>query len=92
MKQAVFKEENRMKRNRYLLCLLICGLMLYFAVPRLSLSTNGVEEAFSIVWLMFAMIVMAGNLTGLLYQPKRYPQQPGRPSKQPLGKKKRSYH
>jgi hypothetical protein len=92
MKQAVFKEENGMNRNRYLLCLLICGLMLYFAVPRLSLGTNGAEEAFSIVWLMFALIVMAGNLTGLLYQPKKHLQQQGRPSKQPLRKKKRYDH
>jgi hypothetical protein len=60
-----------MKKNRYLLCLLLCGFMLYFAVPRLSVFAEGLQGTFSIVWLAFALIVIAGNLTALLYSPKR---------------------
>jgi hypothetical protein len=81
-----------MKKNRYLLCLLVCGFMLYFAVPRLSLTSNGAEGAFSVVWLLFALIVVAGNLTGLLYHPRKDTQQLGQPSKHQLTKKKRSFH
>ncbi|WHY76446.1 hypothetical protein QNH20_20335 [Neobacillus sp. WH10] len=60
-----------MKKNRYLLCLLLCGFMLYFAVPKLSVTAEGTQGIFSIVWLSFALIVIAGNLTGLLYSPKK---------------------
>ncbi|WP_342432571.1 hypothetical protein [Neobacillus sp. FSL H8-0543] len=60
-----------MKKNRYLLCLLLCGLMLYFAVPKLSVFSEGLQGTFSLVWLSFALIVIAGNLTGMLYSPKR---------------------
>ncbi|KAB2338822.1 hypothetical protein F7731_04540 [Cytobacillus depressus] len=60
-----------MKQNRYLLCLLVCGLLLYFAVPRLGVFNQGLEGIFSITWLAFALIVIAGNLTALLYAPKK---------------------
>jgi hypothetical protein len=66
--------------------------MLYFAVPRLSLSSNGAQQTFSFVWLTFALMVIAGNLTGLLYHPRKQVQQTGRLKKQQLGKKKRSFH
>jgi hypothetical protein len=45
--------------------------MLYFAVPRLAVTASGAQGYFSIVWLSFALIVIAGNLTGILYSPKR---------------------
>jgi hypothetical protein len=78
-----------MKKNRYLLCLLLCGLMLYFAVPRLSVFAEGLQGTFSLAWLSFALIVIAGNLTGMLYSPKRVgkKQQPVR-----LKKKSRSFY
>jgi accessory gene regulator protein AgrB len=60
-----------MKKNRYLLCLLLSGLLLYYAVPRISIFSLGAEGVFAYVWLGFALIVIAGNLTGLLYTPKR---------------------
>ena len=60
-----------MKKNRYLLCLLLCGFMLYFAVPKFSVTAEGTQGLFAIVWLSFALIVIAGNLTGLLYSPKK---------------------
>lgn len=78
-----------MKKNRYLLCLLLAGVMLYFAVPRLSVSLDGAPGIFSLTWLAFALIVIAGNLTGLLYSPKKTVRkmQSGR-----LKKKSRSYY
>jgi accessory gene regulator protein AgrB len=60
-----------MKKNRYLLCLLLSGLLLYYAVPRISIFSLGAEGVFAYAWLGFALIVIAGNLTGLLYTPKR---------------------
>jgi hypothetical protein len=80
-----------MKKNRYLLCLLVCGFLLYFAVPKLSLTTGGAQEAFSLIWLSFALIVIAGNLTGLLYHPRKKLQQTGDVQKQRTSKK-RSFH
>lgn len=77
-----------MKKNRYLLCLLLCGFMLYFAVPRLSVTADGVQGIFAIVWLVFALMVIAGNLTALLYTPKRHVQ---RPQPQGLKRKSRSF-
>ncbi|MBS4215374.1 MULTISPECIES: hypothetical protein [Neobacillus] len=78
-----------MKKNRYLLCILLAALMLYFAVPRLSVTAGGTQGIFSIAWLGFALMVIAGNLTALLYTPKRQilKQQLGQ-----LKKKSRSFH
>ena len=59
-----------MNKNRYVLCLLASGMLLYYAVPRLSVSSTGVEGIFAITWLLFALMVIAGNLTGLLYTPR----------------------
>lgn len=59
-----------MKRNRYLLCLLLAGLMLYYALPRISLEAPGVEGVFSIAWLALALLVVAGNLSAYLFTPR----------------------
>ena len=59
-----------MNKNRYIICLLVSGMLLYYAVPRLSVSSAGVEGIFAIAWLLFALMVIAGNLTGLLYTPE----------------------
>lgn len=58
-------------KQRLLLCLLLCGVMLYYAVPRLSLETGGLESIFGGTWLFFALLSVAGNLTGILYSPKK---------------------
>lgn len=60
-----------MKKNRYLLCLLLCGFLLYFAVPRLDIFSDGLKGIFALSWLALALIVIAGNLTALLYSPKK---------------------
>jgi hypothetical protein len=63
--------------------------MLYFAVPRLSVLAEGLEGTFAIAWLAFALIVIAGNLTAMLYSPKKTVQRRQQPR---LNKKSRSYY
>lgn len=60
-----------MKRNRYILCLLAGAFLLYFAVPRFSIFAEGLEGYFTASWLLLALLVMAGNLSAMLYAPKR---------------------
>jgi hypothetical protein len=90
MEQAVYLgEEIKLKKNRYLLCLLLCGILLYYGAPRLSIHADGAQGIFSLAWLSFALIVIAGNLTGLLYSPKR---QGKKHHSERLRKKSRSFH
>ncbi|MEQ2527005.1 hypothetical protein WMO40_09850 [Bacillaceae bacterium CLA-AA-H227] len=60
-----------MNKNRYLLCLLACGMMLYYALPKLSVTADGLAGIFSISWLVLCLFVIAGNLSALLYAPKK---------------------
>ncbi|WP_409297248.1 hypothetical protein V1498_05080 [Peribacillus sp. SCS-26] len=58
-------------KQRYLMCLLLCGAMLYYQLPKLSLSPGhpGLPELYSSMWLVLAFFAAAGNLAGLLYSP-----------------------
>lgn len=60
-----------MNKNRYLLCLLACGAMLYYALPNLNVYDEGLSGVFSISWLVLCLFVIAGNLSALLYAPKK---------------------
>jgi hypothetical protein len=60
-----------MNKNKYLLYLLLCGLMLYIAMPRLDLASGGSEALFAGSWLFLALLVFAGNLAAFLYTPKK---------------------
>ncbi|MHC0037371.1 hypothetical protein [Pseudoneobacillus sp. C159] len=60
-----------MKKNRYILCLLVSAFLLYFAVPRFSIFADGLAGTFAITWLIFVLFVIAGNLSALLYSPKK---------------------
>jgi hypothetical protein len=71
-----------MQRNRYILCLLVCAFLLYYSVPRLHVFAQGAEGIFSLSWLIFALFVIAGNLTGILYHPNK---KPGRNKKKTTG-------
>ncbi|WP_421380458.1 hypothetical protein ACOJQI_17845 [Bacillus salacetis] len=61
-----------MKKQRYLICLLLAGMMLYYAVPRLNVLAEGLPGLFALSWLAFAAIVIAGNLSGLLFAPRTF--------------------
>lgn len=61
-----------MKKNRYLLYLLFCGLMLYIGMPELNLTAGGTEALFAGSWLFLALLVFAGNLAAFLYTPKKH--------------------
>ncbi len=63
--------------------------MLYFAVPRLSVFAEGLEGTFALTWLAFALIVIAGNLTAMLYSPKKAVK---KRQQLRLNKKSRSYY
>ncbi|KAA0549124.1 hypothetical protein FZW96_04210 [Bacillus sp. BGMRC 2118] len=58
-------------RNRLLLCLLICGVMLYYAVPRLTVHFSGIDGVFAFSWFLLAFFVIGGNLAGFLYSEKK---------------------
>ena len=60
-----------MNKNRYLLYLLLSGLMLYYTLPRLSFNATGKESLFAVAWLLLALFVIAGNLYAYLYTPKK---------------------
>lgn len=67
-----YKKGGRLlNKNRYLLCILLCGVLLYYGVPRLAPYQDGIAGIFSIAWLAFALMVIAGNLTAILYTPKK---------------------
>ncbi|PLR98132.1 hypothetical protein [Bacillus sp. T33-2] len=59
-----------MNHNRYLLCLLICAMLLYFGVPKLNVLAPGKEGLFAAAWLLLAFLSAAGNLAAFLYAPK----------------------
>jgi hypothetical protein len=61
-----------MKRNRYILCLLSGAVLLYFGVPKFSIQAEGLEGIFTASWLALALLVIAGNLSAILYSPKHY--------------------
>lgn len=75
-----------MNKNRYLLCLLACGAMLYYALPKLNVYDDGLSGVFSISWLVLCLFVIAGNLSALLYSPKSSKKVVGKVSKK--GRKK----
>lgn len=80
-----------MKKQRYLVCLLLAGMMLYYAVPRLNVFAEGLSGWFSISWLAFAAIVIAGNLSGMLFAPRTVKQQEKQLKKKKEVRKVRSF-
>jgi hypothetical protein len=60
-----------MKKNRYLLYLLLTAFMIYFAMPRISFNAGGKEALFAGSWIFLALLVFAGNLAAFLYTPRK---------------------
>jgi uncharacterized membrane protein len=80
-----------MKKNRYLFCLLSCGVMLYYGVPQLSSYNAGLSGIFSVTWLLLAVFVIAGNLSAIMYAPKKKVSTHAQISKKQVRKKVRAY-
>ena len=57
-------------KQRYILCLLITGALIYYGAPRMSIFAEGLQGTFAISWLILASCVIAGNLAAILYTPK----------------------
>lgn len=49
-----------------MICLIVAGFLLWFAVPKLPVYGTGIEFGFSLLWLGFCVLVIAANLHGLL--------------------------
>jgi accessory gene regulator protein AgrB len=62
-----------MKKNRYILCMLVGAFLMYFAVPRFSMFAEGLEGIFTASWMLLALLVISGNLSAVLYAPKKKP-------------------
>ncbi|WP_078430134.1 hypothetical protein [Alkalihalobacterium alkalinitrilicum] len=60
-------------KQRLFLCVLLACALIYFAVPRIPLGEPGLGGIFALSWLLFALIVVGGNLVGILYkkEPKK---------------------
>lgn len=80
-----------MKKNRYLFCLLSCGVMLYYGVPQLSTYNAGSAGVFSVAWLLLAIFVIAGNLSAIMYAPKKKAATQAQLTKKQVRKKVRAY-
>ncbi|MCM3572184.1 MULTISPECIES: hypothetical protein [Mesobacillus] len=80
-----------MKKNRYLLYLLLCGMMLYIGMPELNFQLGGKEALFAGSWLFLALLVFAGNLAAFLYTPKKRSSAGSRKMENSLKRKSRVY-
>jgi len=80
-----------MKKNRYLLYLLLCGMMLYIGMPELNFQMGGKEALFAGSWLFLALLVFAGNLAAFLYTPKKRSRADSRKMENSLKRKSRVY-
>jgi hypothetical protein len=63
--------EGWVMRNRLILCLLICAVLLYYAVPRLTIHFTGLNGIFAFSWFLLALLVIGGNLVGILFTAKK---------------------
>jgi hypothetical protein len=80
-----------MKKNRYLLYLLLCGMMLYIGMPELNFQMGGKEALFAGSWLFLALLVFAGNLAAFLYTPKKRSMAGSKKMENSLKRKSRVY-
>lgn len=56
-----------MKRTRYVLCIFVTCILMYIAIQQLPRIEKSSEGAFSVLWILFAFLVFAGNLVAFLF-------------------------
>lgn len=59
-------------KQRWLVSIMSALALLYYALPRLPFDASGLPQYFSLLWLVFALLAIGGNLAAFLYaEPKR---------------------
>lgn len=58
-------------RERLLFCLLLIGMMLYYALPKLSFTGSTEQTIFSVSWLLLAFLAVGGNVATVLFSSNR---------------------
>jgi hypothetical protein len=77
-------------RNRLLLSLLMSIALVYFAVPYLPEFGTGLSSMFSFLWLAFALLVIGGNFSELLFRRQRESKAKALPKKRAIPVRRRS--
>lgn len=49
-------------KQRFFICLLLAGVLISYGIQYLPLGESGVSGWFAISWLVFAIVVLLGNL------------------------------
>jgi len=65
--------------------------MLYYGVPELSAYNAGTAGIYSVAWLVLAVFVIAGNLSAIMYAPKKRRVTEAKLSKKQVRRKVRAY-
>lgn len=65
--------------------------MLYYGVPELSAYNAGTAGIYSVAWLVLAVFVIAGNLSAIMYAPKKRRVTEVKLSKKQVRRKVRAY-
>ncbi|YCA43153.1 hypothetical protein M1E11_20530 [Bacillus sp. JZ8] len=76
-------------KQKYLLYVLLTSLLLYYAMPYLQPFYGGTLGLFSLVWILFALLVLSGNFLAFLSAPKGEKKLKVKTAKAPL--KRRMY-
>lgn len=56
-----------MRKQRWLLSIFFVLALLYYAIPRLPLDAVGLPKYFSVLWILFALMAIGGNLAAIMY-------------------------
>lgn len=54
-------------KQRWFLSILSALALIYYALPRLPFGEVGLPQYFSILWLIFALLAIGGNLAAFLF-------------------------
>ncbi|MEH6942387.1 hypothetical protein [Bacillus sp. JJ722] len=58
-------------RERLFFCILVIGVMLYYAIPKLNFFGTLEERLFALSWLILAFFAIGGNVAAVLFAPTR---------------------
>ncbi|WP_059103807.1 hypothetical protein [Shouchella shacheensis] len=58
-------------KQRAIICMLLTGIMIAYAYEQLPLQEEGISQVFAISWLVFAGVVLSGNVIGWIQATKK---------------------